>query len=1027
MCKYKSMIAIAAVVVLIASTTISKAQCIENQKLASPSGTSGPDGFGNAVSISGDTAVVAAYGRDCDALTACGAVFVYRFDGDSWIEKQQLTASEPGQFFGFGKSVSVDGDTIVVGAAYADCESGRTCGAAYVFRFNGTRWVEQQKLVASDAEEGDTFGNVVSVYGDIAVVGAMRDDDSTGAAYVFRFNGATWVEQQKLTASDARSQGRFGVSVSASNETILVGAYRMRGFTDDGYIKNNGAAYVFRINGTEWIEEQILIANDTVPSVRLGEEFGWSVSLSGDKAMVSTRRHTCSTGQSCGSVYVFRYDGSSWVDEQKLTATITDDIGRFGNSVSLLGNTAIVGAVGAYCESGHSCGAAYVYRFDGICWTEQRRLNASDANMGDNFGIAVAVYYGTVLVGAFNGHCLGGSCGSAYVFDITPGSPCFDCDGDGILDVLEIDCNGNNQADSCDISKGESADCNDNGVPDECEVIARGQFELGNSPRKLSMDGDVVAVCSSGEDENGNFRNETYVFQSTDTEWGLDQILFAPDGITNDRFCESIATHGNRIIVGAPGTYASDLSDGSAYIFEKNSHGWSQRAKLTLPEGEICEDFGYTVALSGGLAFVSAVKYNKAPFHAVYTYRLVGETWEFESKLTSPNENIYLSYGQSLSTNGDTLVVGAPNIWGIGEGAIYVYKRIDGQWIQQAEFTGGNIFHGQFGLSVFIKEDVIVVGDPTNAALRIGNAGHVYRLQNSEWVLEAVLKASRSSGINRLGRSIAMDGDRILLKGVVWSGPKSGEAVVVFHRQGDKWIEEQILFAPAGDTVAYFTDAIGISGQTAFIGGSVGLQGQTHGVLYSYGLSGPDCNDNGVLDSCDVTAGTSQDCTSNGFLDECEADCNDNGVADSCDIEDGVELDCNNNRVPDGCDIKQHESQDCNDNHVPDECESDGDHDGSPGDCDQCPDSDTSETVVVNSCDSGVANVFLEDGCNMMDKLSECSDKAGRHGNFVSCITKLTKRWRKHGLLTEKEAARIVRCAAQDNKGERRRNMSGRR
>ncbi len=187
------------------------AQCdpVEIQKLLASDGHSGSM-FGLSLSASGDTAVVGSplkWGREHSE----GAAYVYRWDGSAWAEQQKLVASDAARADHFGLSVSIRGDVILVGA-YRNDDNGENSGSAYVFRYDGSRWREEQKLTASDAAERDWFGTTVSIDGDTAVVGSIWGDRrfaDTGAAYVFRWNGSRWVEEQKLVASDGADGDQF--------------------------------------------------------------------------------------------------------------------------------------------------------------------------------------------------------------------------------------------------------------------------------------------------------------------------------------------------------------------------------------------------------------------------------------------------------------------------------------------------------------------------------------------------------------------------------------------------------------------------------------------------------------------------------------------------------------------------------------------------------------------------------------------------------------------------------------------------
>ena len=268
-------------------------------------------------------------------------------DGSTPIlhESAKLTASDERWLDNFGWSISANGGVAVFGTPHDACRVGSNfsrCGSAYVFRYNGTDWMEEDKLIASDALRQDQFGHSVSVSGDTALVGAWQDDCAAGgthtrcgSAYVFRFNETSWVEEQRLTASDAAIGGEFGISVSVSGETALVGAV----WADCGEGIFCGSVYVFRFNGTRWVETQKLIPFDGAAS----DHFGISVSMSGNIAVVGATWDDCQAGDRCGSVYVFRTDGDGWIGEQKLTAFDARRSDQFGISVAVSGDIIMVG------------------------------------------------------------------------------------------------------------------------------------------------------------------------------------------------------------------------------------------------------------------------------------------------------------------------------------------------------------------------------------------------------------------------------------------------------------------------------------------------------------------------------------------------------------------------------------------------------------------------------------------------------------------------------------------------------------
>jgi hypothetical protein len=322
---------------------------VQQAKLTASDGNTN-DLFGLSVSISGDYAIVGAYGDD----SYKGSAYIFKQAGTSWSQQQKLTASDGIANDLFGWSASISGDYAIVGA-YQDDVNGTDSGSAYIFKRDETSWSQQAKLTASDGTGYESFGYSVSISGDLAIVGANVDDDNgsnSGSAYIFRRDVASWSQQQKLTASDACSSDWFGYSVSTSGDYAIVGA---EGNDDKG--SNSGSAYIFRWDGTNWVQQQKFLASDGAAS----DYFGRSVSISGDLAIVGADGNDVK-GSNSGSAYIFKRGGTSWVQQQKLTASDGAADDRFGISVSISGDYAIVGA---YLDdvNGADSGSAYAFKF----------------------------------------------------------------------------------------------------------------------------------------------------------------------------------------------------------------------------------------------------------------------------------------------------------------------------------------------------------------------------------------------------------------------------------------------------------------------------------------------------------------------------------------------------------------------------------------------------------------------------------------------------------------------------------------
>lgn len=365
---------------------------------------------GKGVAISGDYAIVGADSADPDGAFS-GAAYIFHFDGDGWVEQQKLTASDGAANNRFGDSVAICGNTAIVGAFYGDGNVSDS-GAAYVYQYDGAQWVEQQKLVATDGTFNAHFGESVSISGDYAIVGAWLGNIYTlgagGAAYIFRYDGANWVEEQKLAASDTVGANQFGFAVSISDNYALVGAPNDR----PGYL--GGSAYIFHYNGTTWAELQRVAASDSHHQ----DHFGSAVSISGSNAIIGAAYGESST-QDSGSAYVYHYDGATWIEQQRLQDNfaiydkkVHNGIynNTFGRSVSISENFAIV--------SGNIySGEAHLYHYDGRKWIETEKLIASDTASMDLFGESVAISGNRAIVGAPGDDDNGSMSGSAYIFD----------------------------------------------------------------------------------------------------------------------------------------------------------------------------------------------------------------------------------------------------------------------------------------------------------------------------------------------------------------------------------------------------------------------------------------------------------------------------------------------------------------------------------------------------------------------------------------------------------------------------------
>lgn len=369
------------------------------------------DLFGYNVAVSGDTLLVGSY-RDADQGNLSGSAYVFIRSSSNPTKfdfQQKLVAGdgEAGDFFGI--SVAIDGDWAAI-AALLDDDAADNAGAVYLFDRVGDGWTPRTKLTADDAMPSDGFGRSVDIEGDTVVVGASNGDSgvvNAGSVYVFTGTGSSWSKQGTLTASDGEAGDSFGVSVSKSGNRIAIGASG-----DDDFGLSSGATYLFVLTGGSWQQEIKLTAAD----LDAGDQFGLSVSISGETVLVGSPRDD-DNGLNSGSAYVFFRTSGGWMMQQKLTADDGTAGDNFGWSVSVDGDTAVIGAQ-LDDDVASGAGSAYVFRRSGALWTQVAKLTASDGAMSDIFGRSVACTESTAIVGAYANDSVDTNAGAAYVYDL---------------------------------------------------------------------------------------------------------------------------------------------------------------------------------------------------------------------------------------------------------------------------------------------------------------------------------------------------------------------------------------------------------------------------------------------------------------------------------------------------------------------------------------------------------------------------------------------------------------------------------
>src|SRR6202162_5360755 len=360
------------------------------------------DQFGFSVGINVDTVVIGAENKNLG--TGVAYIFERNQGGaENWGQVQELTASDGLQGDQFGNQVTIDADTVAIGAHLKNSSP----GAAYIFERNqggAENWGQVKELTASDAAQNNLFASDLNLNADTLVVGASGNNSQTGAAYIFERNqgGAeNWGQVQELPASDAAQGDGFGRAVGISGDTVLVGAF--------GKNSSTGGGYVFENQCGQWTQTKEATASDAAQN----DLFGYSVGISGDTVVIGAEDKNILVG----SVYIFERNqggAESWGQVQEIPAPNSATF--FGQSVGIDGDTVVVGAA-----TSNNVGAAYIFeRNQGGAdnWGEAKELTASDAAGNDQFGFSVGIRADTVVVGALSKNL---GTGAAYIFERNQG------------------------------------------------------------------------------------------------------------------------------------------------------------------------------------------------------------------------------------------------------------------------------------------------------------------------------------------------------------------------------------------------------------------------------------------------------------------------------------------------------------------------------------------------------------------------------------------------------------------------------
>ncbi len=851
------------------------------------------DFYGNRTAIDGNYAVVGSTEDDNNGFTDNGAVYVFKKTGATWIQEAKLTAADAASGDRFGH-VDISGDYIVAGAHHND-DDGTDSGSAYIFRRNGTSWIQEAKLTASDAASGENFGVNVSIDGNKVLIAAHGGGNATsaGAAYIFKRTGSTWSEEAKLTASDGAPNDAFGDDVFLTGNFAVIGAV-----DNDATATDSGAGYLFEFNGTAWNQVAKLTASDGAAFDRMGE----NVSMSGDYIAISSKRDD-DDGTDSGSAYVYKKPASGWTnmtETSKLTASDAAAGDIFGWDVAIDGELLFISSLKDDNANGSDAGSIYIFQRSGSTWSEINQILASDGSGGDGLGIEIGLFGNHLVAGAY---LKNNQSGGAYIYDIS--SLTTDTDGDGDPDNTDCainnpniytgateNCNGydddcdsliddadpnisgqttwyadtdgdgfgdnNNTTVSCFQPTGyvaDNTDCDDTnpGVhpnPPETKVTASDGAAGDRFGARTDISGHIAIVGAIHDSDNGTQSGSAYIFEKNGGSWIETAKLTASDAGPNDRFGAATAVSGNRVAVGA----ASSVGNGATYVFEKIGGNWTEIAKLTASDGAPQDNFGGQVDIDGNQVIVGASLDDDfgTETGAAYIFEELGGVWTQKIKLLASNADAFDRFGNGVSIDGHQAVVGAAGNAGLppGSGAAYMFENIGGVWTE-VDILLPSIVTGidAFGAIPSISGNTVLIGAHNThlpGALKAGVA-YIFEKVGGTWTQTAQLQASDYAANRRFGIINALDNDIALIGSFNDNDPSYAGAAYVFKKIGGVWTETEKLTASDGAPGDDF-GWVGLSGVTGIIGAQ---NNNGVGAAYFYNVNPVDEVCNGIDDDCD--------------------------------------------------------------------------------------------------------------------------------------------------------------------------------
>ena len=791
-CVKTSSCALSALIVAACAAPSARGQC-EDRRIVAPDGEAG-DVFGLAMAMDSARLIVGAPNDD-DAAPNAGAAYIFRLEGNRLIDETKLLLPDARTGERLGVEVAIGDDLAVVNSQF-EVASGYRSIAAHVFRRVNGMWHFEATLPTTNGVVPSTVTGSVAVAGRRIIIGAPGDDTrgiDAGAVYIYEYDGAAWQVVQAIFGDFVREGDAFGGRIDADGDWLVASAAG----SDIGG-PDAGIVYVFQQIGGNWHQHAWLRAAHLTAE----DGFGSAVAISGTAIMVGAVTQDIDGRPDAGAVHVFERFGDLWLHAQQLNPESTGLHTQFGQALSMSD-----GLLAATTWPNRN--RVYLYRFDpnqlfGERWALDQTLMSSTMNAPERLGFSVATDGSRVFVGLPNDGTLGQSAGMVMEFPAV--GPVADCNGNFLDDACEFaraqafDCNEDGVLDECEIAQGLDTDCNGNGVPDACEMATGAVADCNGN----GISDDCETDCNgNGVPDDCDLAFGTSIDANGDgvpneCECAVNTLIHAPAPVIGDLFGGAVAISGDRAIVGSPVL----SSDPAVFMYRREVGQWVFETALRPSDRVSGMRFGDSVDIDGDMAVVSTpVREQRFDQGMVHIFRRDAATGSWREEATLHPSRTTHEFGHAVSVSGDALAVQFLTTDDEGRRIVaafmYRYHAESGNWIEEDFLTladDGNESMWWPANGLELKGDLLIGGSPRGLSNDGFGVVSIYRYKPatpggaSDWVREARITAPTLPDTGYFGLGVAIDGDVAAIGDLGDDSAGPDAGIVHFYRYvGHRW------------------------------------------------------------------------------------------------------------------------------------------------------------------------------------------------------------------------------------------------